>query len=80
MIMPDILIAGRFIVLPGRNTVTLIYRLHRKGRCACQPVYIRNQLNRKIINVFKMDIGNHQYIDQVFARRPSPRKAVTEAE
>lgn len=72
MIMPDILIACRFIVLPCRNSITVVNVFHGKRNCPRHFVDIRHIFDRQVKYIFKMTIGDNQQVYGVLS--PSAKR------
>lgn len=68
MIMPHILAACRFVVLPQGDPVALVNCFHGEGDLFGARVNVRAERNGKIIDVFVMRIGNNQHVPGIVGR------------
>lgn len=58
MIMPNVLVACRFIVLSCGDSIAMIRRFHRQGDLLRRSVNLCGEMNRQIINVLVVVIGD----------------------
>ena len=62
MEMPNILVAGGFIMLASRSTLALISVANSYGNFLCSLINLRNLVVRNIVDVFVMPIRNYQHM------------------
>jgi hypothetical protein len=77
MIVPHVLIAGRFVVLAGGYPVAAIRRFQRQGDHPGDAVNVAGIGHRQVIDVFEMLVGDDDDVAVVVRPLGEPIKAVT---
>jgi len=68
VVMPDILSAGRFIVLPQGDSITTISGLHRQCNDSGTFMDFGRHRRGQVIDIFKVFIRDDSYVPKVFGR------------